>query len=183
MSNVLIPRASQALKMMTSINSTSTKAFRTKLSVKNPEFHPKQTAHNPRSPSQSAPPTSQLPTIMDSIALMNNESPRTPQPRRSRRTRQSSSLSGMFEDTNAMTKSPSASPTVSANTSSSSLEEDNSDLQDLARRLRRTKRSLLLKSTETPTSPVDQFRSIIMTLSSSSSSPVSPAPIFPGHSD
>ena len=114
---------------------------------------------------------------MDTVISNDIESIRTPPPRRSRRTRQSSSISGMFEDP---MKAPPTPPPPASPTS----DNDDCDIQELARRLRRTKRSLLLKSAESPKSPVDKFRSIVLTLSAAGATTgnVSPSPlVIPSH--
>ena len=77
---------------------------------------------------------------------------------RPRRVKQSSSLSGMMLEGEAAPSTPPLSPSFD--------KSSDSELQDIARRLRRTKRSLLLKSVEPPASPVDQFRNMVLKLSS-----------------
>jgi len=49
------------------------------------------------------------------------------------------------------------------------LDEEQEKMQEIARRLRRAKRTLLLKSVEEPVSPIDQLRIMLMHLSSNSS--------------
>ncbi len=77
---------------------------------------------------------------------------------RPRRVKQSSSLSGMMLEGEPAPSTPPLSPSFD--------KSSDSELQDIARRLRRTKRSLLLKSVEPPASPVDQFRNMVLKLSS-----------------
>lgn len=85
---------------------------------------------------------------------------------RPRRVKQSSSLSGMMslEGGEEAPSTPPLSPSFDNNKNSYS--DSSLELQDIARRLRRTKRSLLLKSVEPPSSPVDQFRNMVLKLSS-----------------
>lgn len=78
---------------------------------------------------------------------------------RPRRVRQSSSMAGMFDQqADSDVGSPPSSPRP--------YEESQEELQGLARLLRRTKRNLLLKSVEQPSSPVDQLRSILLKIAS-----------------
>jgi hypothetical protein len=54
----------------------------------------------------------------------------------------------------------------SSSTAAAAAADRKEEMLWMARRLRRAKRSLLLKSVEAPSSPVDKFRSIVMNLSS-----------------
>lgn len=108
---------------------------------------------------------------MDPTISTTNEHPLVVHKARSRRVRQKSNLDGMFDD-EPQRVTP-TSPQEFAPIHPRALEDENG-IQDFARRLRRTKRSLLLKSTEAPKSPVDQFRSIVMSLSSA---PEMPGPL------
>jgi hypothetical protein len=90
--------------------------------------------------------------------------------RRSRgnRSRQVSSLMSMMviqEETGtfALATTALASPTLSD--PAKQEEQQQEEMVLMARRLRRAKRRLLLKSVEAPASPVDKFRSIVMNLS------------------
>ena len=74
--------------------------------------------------------------------------------RRSRRTRTSSSLSGMFEDDQEGT-SP-----LTNNATNSRTER----LHSMSRELRRTKRQLFLKSVEQPNDSVNQLRKLMLDL-------------------
>lgn len=104
-----------------------------------------------------------------SFTMANRLSDPTVQRSRPNRSRQSSSLSAMMaiqEDDKPELHHPSSPETtgrsLAAPKSPSAPEEE---MLLIARRLRRAKRSLFLKSVEAPASPVDKFRSIVMNLS------------------
>lgn len=87
--------------------------------------------------------------------------------RRSRpnRSRQSSSLAAMMKEEEPEKEHNSASPDATKILSEDPPSAPEEEMLLIARRLRRAKRSLFLKSVEAPASPVDKFRSIVMTLS------------------
>jgi hypothetical protein len=99
-------------------------------------------------------------------------------PRRSRpnRSRQTSSLAAMkiiqeeqheedHQENNDDTRTTSSLPTSSSSSAAAAaavVADRKEEMLWMARRLRRAKRSLLLKSVEAPSSPVDKFRSIVI---------------------
>lgn len=103
-------------------------------------------------------------SLHSSIPTMSSPNNTPTTPRRTRRTRANSSLEGMMLPDES-TPIAELLPTISDDSHT-----ERQELREISLRLRRTKRRLLLKSTEQPSNNVDRLREILLQLSVDSSS-------------